>query len=102
MLLGLKFGGFVIIRFLKFRETNDNGWFCCIFGKYGAVGNKFVLLCDSSYVFGFVDNFVLYSLICASKSILFIDDENIPKNSANNIRATLACRFICVCIAHVL
>ena len=30
---------------------------------------------------GFVDSFVfvLYSLICASRRILFIDDENIPK-----------------------
>ena len=54
---------------------------------------------DSSYEFGFVDSFVLYSLICASKRILFIDDENIPKNPANNMRATLACRFTCVGIA---
>ena len=51
---------------------------------------------------GFVDSFVLYSLICASRKILFIDDENIPENPANNMRATLACRFTCVCIAHVL
>ena len=67
-----------------------------------AAGNAFVLLFDSSYVFGFVDSFVLYSLICASKRIFFIDDENIQKNPANNMRATLACRFTCVCIAHVL
>ena len=53
-------------------------------------------------MFGHVDCFVLYSLICASKSILLIDDENIPRNPANNMRATLACLFICVCIAHVL
>ena len=53
-------------------------------------------------MFEFVDSFVFYSLICASKRILFIDDENIPKNPANNMRATLACRFTCVCIAHVL
>ena len=52
---------------------------------------------------GFVDIFVLYSLICASRRILFIDDENIPNfHPANNMRATLACRFTCVCIAHVL
>ena len=51
---------------------------------------------------GFVDSFVLYSLICASKRILFFDDENIPKNLANSMRATLACRFSFVCIAHVL
>ena len=51
---------------------------------------------------GFVDSFVLYSLICASRRILFIDDENIPKHPANNMRATLACLFTCVCIAHVL
>ena len=73
------------------------------FGKCGAVGNAFVLLLfDSSYVVGFFDSFVLYSLICASKMILFFDDENIPKNPANNMCATLACRFTCVCIAHVL
>ena len=51
---------------------------------------------------GLVDNFVLYSFICASRSILFIEDENIPKNPAKNIRATLAWRFTCVCIAHML
>ena len=50
-------------------------------------------------MFGFADSFVLYSLICASKSILLFDDENTPKNPANNMRATLACRFTCVCIA---
>ena len=54
-----------------------------------------LLLFDSSYVLGFVDSFVLYFLICASKRILFFDDENIPKNRANNMRATLACRFTC-------
>ena len=32
-------------------------------------------------------------MICASKSILFIDDENIPKSPANNMRSTLARRF---------
>ena len=53
-------------------------------------------------MWGFVDSFVLYSLICASMRILFIDLENFPKNPANNMRATLACRFTCVCIAHVL
>ena len=72
------------------------------FGKWGAVGNAFVILFESLYVLEFVDSFVLYSLICASRRILFIDDENIPKNPANNMRATLACRFTCVCIAHVL
>ena len=62
----------------------------------------FVWCCDSSYVFGVVDIFVLYSFICASKSILFIDVEKIPKNHAKSMRATLACRFTCVCNAHVL
>ena len=46
--------------------------------------------------------FVLYSFICASKRILFIDVEKIPKNPAKSMRATLACLFTCVCIAHVL
>ena len=53
-------------------------------------------------MFKLVDSFVLYSLICASKRILFIVDENIPKIPANNMHATLACRFTRVCIAHVL
>ena len=53
-------------------------------------------------VFSFVDSFVLYSLICASKSILFIDAEKVPKNPANSMRAALDCQFSCVCIAHVL
>ena len=45
---------------------------------------------------------MLYSFICASRSILLIDDEKIPKNPANSIRATLAWQFTCVCITHVL
>ena len=53
-------------------------------------------------MFGLVDILVLHSFIRASRSILLIDDEKIPKNPANNIRATLAWRFICVCIVHVL
>ena len=62
-----------------------------------------MLLFQSSNVLGCVDSFVLYSLICESRRILFIDDKNIPKNPANNMRATLACLFFfCVCIAHVL
>ena len=61
-----------------------------------------MLLFESSYVLGFVDSFVLYSLICASRRISFFDDESIPKNPANNMRATLACLFTCVCIAHML
>ena len=60
-----------------------------------------MLFCYSTHIFGFVDSFELYSLICASKSILFIDDENITINSANFMRATLACQFTCVCFAHV-
>ena len=66
------------------------------------MGNAFVLCCDLSYVFGVVDFFVLYFFICASKSILFIDAEKIQKKPAKSIRATLACLFTCVCIAHEL
>ena len=55
----LKFGLFVIARFRKFRGTNDNGWFCGRDGICGAVGVVSTLLCSSSYVFGFVDIFVL-------------------------------------------
>ena len=99
---GLKFGLIVIARFRTFRGTNDNGWFCGKVGICGAVGVVSALLCSSLYVFGFVDIFVLYSFICASRSILLINDEKIPKNPANNIRATLAWRFTCVCMARVL
>ena len=52
------------------------------------------------HVFCLVDTFVLSSFICASRSILLIDDEKILKNPANSIRATLAWRFTGVCIAH--
>ena len=102
VVFGLKFGLFVIARFRKFRGTNDNGRFCGKGGICGAVGVVSTLLCSSSYVFYLVDIFVLYSFLCASRSILLIDDEKIPKNPANSIRATLAWRFTCVCIAHVL
>ena len=66
------------------------------------MGDVFLLCRDSSYVFDVVDIFVLYSFICASKNILFIDVEKIPKNPAKSVRATLAGLFTCVCIAHVL
>ena len=102
VVFGLKFGLCVIARFRKFRGINDNGWFCGRVGICGAVGVVSTLLCSTLYVFGLVDIFVLYSFICASKSILFIHDEKIPKNPANSIRAALACLFTCVCIAHVL
>ena len=102
VVFGLKFGLLVIARFRKFRGTNDNGWFCGRGGICGAVGVISTLLCCSSYVFCLVDIFLLYSFICASRSILLIDDEKIPKIPATSIRATLAWRFTGVCIAHVL
>ena len=98
----LEFGLWVIAKFQKLRGTNDNGWFCGKVGICGAVGVVYTLLCSSLYVFGLVDIFVLYSFICASKNILFIDDEKIPKNPANSMRATLACLFICVYRACVI
>ena len=55
-----------------------------------------------SYVFGFVDNFLLHSLICFSKRISLIDVKKVRKNSANNICATLASCFACACFAQVL
>ena len=61
-----------------------------------------MLLCDSSYVFGVVDNFVLYSFICASKIILTIDVENFPKGPTKSMRTTLACLLTYVWLAHVL
>ena len=82
--------------------TKDNGWLRGRGGNFGAVGVTSILLCSLSYVFCLVAIFVLNSFICASRRILFIDDEKIPKNPANSMRATLACLFSCVCIAHVL
>ena len=99
---GLEFAIFTSANILKFCGTNDSGWLRFKAGSCGAVGNVFVLFCDLSYVFGVIDIFVFYSFICASKSILFMDVENIPKNPAKSLRATLACLFTCVCIAHVL
>ena len=93
---------FTSAKFLKFCGTSDSGWLRFKLGSCGPVKNVFVLLCDSSYVFGVVDNFVLYSFICASKIILFLDLENIPKNPAKSMRATLACLLTCEWIAHVL
>ena len=47
--------------------------------------------------------FLCYILLFVRlKRILFIDVEKIPKNPAKSMRATLACLFTCVCIAHVL
>ena len=80
----------MIAKFQKFLGTKDKGWLCGRAGTCGAVGTVSTLLCSSSYVFGLVASFVLYSLICASKSILLMDEEKIPKNPANNMRATLA------------
>ena len=90
----LKFGLLVIAKFRKFRGTNENGWFC---GRAGTCGAVSILLCSSSYVFGLVANFVLFSFICASKSILFIDDENIPKNPAKiYVLSLLGGLLVCV------
>ena len=102
VVFGLEFGLFVIARFRKLRGTSDNGWFCGKGGNCGAVGVISILICSSSYVFCLVDIFVFCSFICASGSILLIDDEKNLKKPAISIRATLACRFTCVCIAHVL
>ena len=66
-------------KFRKLRGTRDNGWLCGRGGYCGAVGVMSTLLCSSSYVFCLVAIFVLYSFICASKRILFIDVEKIPK-----------------------
>ena len=90
---------FASAKFLKFRGTSDSGWLRFKLGSCGAVGNVFVLLYDSSYVFGLVDNFVLY-FFCTFKSILLIDVENIPKNPAKSMRATLSCLLTCVWIVH--
>ena len=94
-MFGLKFGLCVIARFRKFRGTRDSRWLCGRGGSCGAVGVTSILLCSPSYVFCLIAIFVLYSFICASKRILFIDDEKIVQI----MRAT--CLLTCVCIAHV-
>ena len=63
------------------------------------MGNAFVLLFASSYVFGSVDSFVLYSLICASERTLFMDDENILKKTLQ-IKCVL--RLLVGLLVHVL
>ena len=80
-MVGLNFGLCVIAKFRKFRGTRDNGWLCGRGGNCGAVGVISILLGFSSYVFCLVAIFVLYSFICASKRIWFIDDEKKSKES---------------------
>ena len=79
-IFGLKFGLFVIARFRKLLTTKDKGWLCGRGGNCGAVDVTAILLCSSSFVFCLVAIFVLYSFTCASRRILFIDEEKIPKN----------------------
>ena len=98
----LKFDYRLLLNFENFVGLGIMDGYVVGGGNCGAVGVISILLCSSSYMFCLVAIFVLYSFICASKRILFIDDEKIPKNPANSMRATLACLFTCVCIAHVL
>ena len=94
---GLKFGLCVIAGFRKLRGYNDNGWFCGRAGICGAVGVVSTLLCSSLYVFGLVDIFVLYSFICASKNILFIDDKKFQKIlQIVYVLHVLVCLLVCV------
>ena len=72
VVFGLKFGLCVIAKFRKVQGTNDNGWFRGRGGICGAVGVVSTLLCSSLYVFGLVDIYVLFSFLCASKSILLV------------------------------
>ena len=84
-------------KFRKLRGTRDNGWLCGRGGNCGAVGVVSTLLCSSSYVFCLVAIFVLYSFICASKRILFIDVEKISKNPAKIcVLRLLVCLLVCV------
>ena len=62
-----------------------------------------MLLFESSYVLGFVDSFVLYSLICASRRILFIYDGNIQKIlQIICVLRWLVCFFSCMYCACVI
>ena len=96
-MVGRKFGLCVIAKFRKLRGTRDNGWLCGRGGNCGAVGVVSTLLCSSSYVFCLVAIFVLYSFICASKRILFIDVEKIPKKSCKEY-ACYACLSVYLCV----
>ena len=87
----------MIAKFLKFRGTRDSGWLFGRGGNCGAVGCGSTLLCSSSYVFCRVVIFVLYSFICASKRILFIDVEKIPKKSCKKY-ACYACLSVYLCV----
>ena len=89
-------------KFLKFRGTNDKGWLWLKFCTCVAVGVVFVSFRYSSYAFGVVDNFVLYSFIRASKNFFLVDSEHISKTRAKSMCAMLAYLFTCVCFAHVL
>ena len=100
-MVGLKFGLCVIANFENFVGLGIMDGY--VVGVVTVVLWALFLHCySSSYVFCLVAIFVLYSFICASERILFIDDEKVPKNPAKSMRATLACLFTCVCIAHVL
>ena len=57
--LKLKFEGFVSAKLLKLCDTKDDGWLWCRFDNCSSVVDTFIIFCDSSYVFGFVDNFLL-------------------------------------------
>ena len=92
----LNFENLVVLMIMDGYDVN------LVIYQIGAVGVAFVLFCDSSNIIGVLDIFVLYSFICASKSILFINVEKILKNPAKNISATLAYLFTCVRIAYVL
>ena len=62
------------------------------------MGDAFVMCCDSSYVFGVVDVFVLYSFICSSENILFIDEEKIlQKVYVLRLLVGLLVYVLCMC-----
>ena len=61
-----------------------------------------VLFCGSLYLIGFVFNYLLYSLFCASSKIWFFKVKKIPKKPAIINRATLAWPLTWVCKVHVL
>ena len=59
-----------------------------------------MLLCDSSYVFGVVDSFVLHSFVCASKNILFMDKENFPK-ILQKVRVLRLLVYLLLCVLRM-
>ena len=93
-MVGLKFGLCVIAKFRKFCGL-------VIVDGYvvGVVTVVLTLRRMCSVLLLFLCCILLFVRL---KEFCLLMMKKIPKNPANSMRATLACLFTCVCIAHVL